>query len=490
MAGSAWSPAGRDATIVAGLTVLALVLRLAGAGGGLWIDEIYSLVDSFRQPLATIVTTFHHDNHHPFYAVLARLTLVMAGESPFAIRLPAILVGTVSVPLLWKLARRVTGSREALAAAALLAVSYHHVWFSQNARGYAILAAGTILGSALLLDLLQRDGGLRQALGYGLVAAVGAYTHLTMVFVVVGHAVGYAVGLLLDGDRAARGRRARLGATAFLAAATLTLAFYAPMLAQVVDHFLNRPSGLRGVSTPLWALVESLRILALGFGAGTLILGGLVVAAGAGVFASGLLSYARRQPAALALFIAPGLTILAGALAARGTMYPRFFFALAGPALLIVCRGVAVVADRAGARFLSRPDGATILARTAFAALLLLSLGSLVRNYRYPKQDFEGAVRWLEATRPAAEPALTAGVASFALRDYLRRNWPEVGSAEALAERRREGPVWLVWTFPRYLSVTDPALMATLERECAAARAFPGTVGGGDVNVCRLEALP
>ena len=51
-------------TVVA-LTLVALMLRLVGSNSGLWIDEIYSLVDFFRVPLGRMVTAFPRDNHHP-----------------------------------------------------------------------------------------------------------------------------------------------------------------------------------------------------------------------------------------------------------------------------------------------------------------------------------------------------------------------------------------------------------------------------------------
>jgi uncharacterized membrane protein len=42
-----------------------------------------------------------------------------------------------SIGALYLLGRAVAGPTEALFAAALMTVAYHHVWFSQNARGYS-----------------------------------------------------------------------------------------------------------------------------------------------------------------------------------------------------------------------------------------------------------------------------------------------------------------------------------------------------------------
>lgn len=477
------------ALLLAGLTAVALALRLAGINSGLWIDEIFSLVDSFRPPLAEIITTYRHDNHHPFYSVLAHLSLEAFGEAPWTIRLPSVLFGAATIPALYYLGREVAGAREAAFAAALLAVSYHHVWFSQNARGYVIIAWCTVVGTWLLLRLLA-TGRLAFGAWYAVVVAFGAWTHLTMVFVAVGQAAAIGFHLLRRPPAGGRPLRWTAGLATFALSALLTLALYAPALAELLDHFLNRPSQLEGVSTPGWALLESLRVLALGFGAGTLLLGGVVVAAGAVIALSGLASYARRTPDAFALFVLPGVAILAGAVLARGTMYPRFFFALAGFGILVGVRGVGVVAAALAARLGGTPRLADRLGTWALGALIVLSLGSLTLNYRHPKQDFVGAMAHIDASRRPGDAVAVVGVTDFAYRRYLGRDWLVVEQAEDLARLRRAGPVWFAWTFPRYLAQSAPGLLETLDRDCTVPAVFPGTIGGGDLHVCRLEPAP
>jgi Dolichyl-phosphate-mannose-protein mannosyltransferase len=91
----------------------AAALRFHALDTGLWHDEILIL-----------------------YTVLARLSLGLFGDGCWVLRLPAAVFGIASVGALYGLAREVTDRGEALLTAALLAFSYHHVWFSQNARGY------------------------------------------------------------------------------------------------------------------------------------------------------------------------------------------------------------------------------------------------------------------------------------------------------------------------------------------------------------------
>ena len=482
--------AKREIVTIAALTLVALVLRVVGSNGGLWIDEIYSLVDFFRVPLGRMVTAFPRDNHHPLYSALAHLSIVAFGEAPWSIRLPAVLFGTATIPLLYGLGRHVGSRREALLAAALLAVSYHHIWFSQNARGYAMLAFFTVACTWALLRILE-GGSRRLALVYGASAALGAYTHLTMVFIVAGHAAVCAVLLATPAGRAmwARNRNAIL--LAFVAAGLGAFLLYSPVLLQVQSFFTQRPSNLKGVSTTSWAMLETVRVLAMGFGAGNAALGAVVIAAAGALFCVGLASYARHNLVALAVFLAPIAVIFAGAAMARGTFYPRFLFALAGFAVLIGVRGVLVAADwveqrvRAGAR--EARSGR--LGTAIMACAILLSCASLVKLYRLPKQDFVGAERHIVANRATGESVAVAGAAITAYREYLHHDWPQVKTAAELNGMRSNRAVWLVYTFPRYLARSAPEVMAIAKQECRDAPEFRGTLGDGDIVVCRLEPL-
>ena len=465
------------------LTVLAAWLRVIGIGKGLWWDEIYSLMVSVRHPLAEIVTVFPGDTQHPLYSVLARLSVLAFGEHVWSQRLPAVVFGVASIPVLYLLAASVTTRAEALLSAAFLSVSYHHVWFSQNARGYSALAFFTMLSTFFLLRGV-RTGRLGLCIGYAVAASLGVYTHLTMMFLVASHAL-ICTGIALADRRKGAGPESRKFALrAFPMAGALTLAFYAPILLQVRNFFLHHPSAMKALSTPRWAVWETLRGLTLGLGAGGVLLGAaLVVACGAW-------SYFKQSRVVFALFALPGLVTLAGALLARGTMYPRFYFFLVGFAVMILVRGVFVIPAWIAAHWprrssKSNPGFGPALTAAVATVLFAASAFSLVRNYRYPKQDFEGAIQFVDAERKGGETVVAAGAATYPLLHYYAKPWESAETAEQLREVcRRGGPVWLVYTFPRYLS---PALSEAIREEFTVVRVFPGTVGDGDVFVGRYR---
>jgi hypothetical protein len=75
----------------------------------------------------------------------------------------------------------------------------------------------------------------------------------------------------------------------------------------------------------------------------------------------------------------------------------------------------------------------------------------------------------------------------YAYLEYYGKPWTRVANGDELTVLRASGePVWLVYTFPRYLELEAPAVMETIRLECGGAAKFDGTVGDGDVFACEL----
>jgi 4-amino-4-deoxy-L-arabinose transferase-like glycosyltransferase len=457
--------------------VIALVLRLVGLNQGLWFDEMVTLVESVRPPLATILTVFPGYNNHPLYSVTAHVAVTTLGEHAWSVRLPAVLFGVASIPALFWLGLTVSDRREALGATALVCVSYHHVWFSQNARGYTALLFWTLIATTALLKGLQ-DGRSRWYVLHGIAVALGLYTHLTMGFVAAAHGVIWAALVCLKRGPSQRRVDWHGPALAIVVALVLTTVLYGPMLPQVYSTVGGPPPATREVATPTWAAMELLRGLRIGFGA----LGVL-----AGLFLAGLgaLAYLRRQPIAFAAFTLPVIVTGAGILALHFSARPRFFFGLAGFAVLFLVRGAAIVGDAAAARLTGAPARATAAraGTVLIAAIVAASAFTLPRAYALPKQDFDGALRFIDANRAGGEPVITAGLARYPYRRFYGRDWTQVQTTTDL-RRLETKPAWVVYSFPEYM---EPDLVDTIRRHCGAPRVFPGTLGGGDVVVCKLE---
>jgi 4-amino-4-deoxy-L-arabinose transferase-like glycosyltransferase len=473
---------GTATALLALAVVVAAALRFAGAGDQLWYDEIVTLVDSVRRPLALVVTHFPSDNDHVFYSVLAHVSTGLGGETPLMLRLPAVLFGIASIPLIYALGSRVTTRFEALACAMLATVAVHHVWFSQNARGYTLLLVLTLLGTMLILDGLK-TGSRKPWLLFAVVSALGAYTHLSMVLAVFGQAIAVALHLLAA--RRFTVQEVKGPAIGFIGAAALTIMLYLPMFGDVAGFFNAQATTPR--PTPMGSgLLDMIRNMQLGLVRGSaLIIGGAV-------FLVGLVSYWRQSPGIPALFfIPPALVYFATILLERPTR-PRFFFFVAGFLLLVGIRGVFViirfVLERLGQSWTAWEKPARWAAVAAMTGLLLFDLS---RTYGKPKMDYEGALAYVEESRRPGDIVALGGIGTdFVYTRYHGRDWPRLGSADHLASMRRGNDVLVLHTFDRALGHGDPALLQAIKTSCTEERNFAGTLQDGDIHVSRCVRSP
>jgi len=471
---------------LAGLTVLAAVLRAIALNQQLWFDEIVTLLDSARRPLSRILTTYDTQNQHMLYSILAHGSIRLFGEHAWALRLPAVIFGVACVPALYFFGRLVTTNREALAASALLAVNYQHVWFSQNARGYTGMLFWTLVASIFFLRSVN-GARTRDWVCYGVAAALGIYTHLMAAFVVAGHAVIY-LWLVLSRTRGASRNRATLLPLlyGFALCAAASLLLYAPVL----SHVFARTIGAQGRtapsdwSSPVWALREMVHGLSAGAS------GGLIVLLIAGlVLLSGLISYARENPIAAGLAVLPGLATAAAVLAARHNLWPRFFFFEIGFGLLFLLRG-AMLWSETGAKILGGEG--KLASRLSAAVILLMLCASVIplrAAYSRPKQDYLGAMRFVEEQRRPGEAIVTVGVVTSPYQRYYGRSWPLVETeAQLNAALAGHDPVWLIYTMPVSVRAQSPEIWNTIQTQFTMVRVFPGTLAGGEIYVCKSRS--
>jgi len=490
--------AGRTRHLLLVVLAVGLGLRLIGLGSSFWIDEVDSVIHCFRLPIGTLISTYPSENQHPLYSLLAHGSVALFGEHEWSVRLPAALLGVASLAAVARLGSQLLDARSGLLAALLLAVSYHHVWFSQNARGYTGVLLFSTLATSELLELLRRPAR-GPALRYALWFALALYTHLTAAFAFAGHAlVWLAVRLRPPAAREApwvdceplpppRASGAALAAMAGGALAALLL--YAPMADDVVRAFTARVGQATVAVTrvtewtrPGWALAQAAGSL----GSGGAALAGVALAGA--LAATGLVSLWRNgRRTVLLLHLLPVPVALAFLLSMQRHLYPRFFFFLAGFAAIAVVRGASISGGWLACRLPScreqraRDFGIAVTLLVAAASCLSLS-----RNYELPKQDFTGARDLVEALAGRRDARVAVGPAKLALPGYYAPAWSVADSAAELAAIRAAAPrTWVVYTKPDQLRAARPDLFAALEAEFEIVRELPGTLGDGAVYVAR-----
>jgi len=465
------------------LVALGTVLRIIGLNQQLWFDEMDTLLNSVRRPLVEILTTYPSQNQHTLYSVLAWFPVHWFGESPWALRLPAMLFGVASIPAVYALGRLIATRREALVAAGLMAVSYHPIWFSQNARGYTGMLFFTLITTSWFLCGM-REQAWRPWILYAVGMALGMYTHLTMGFVAAAHGLVFLVVIVTRRVANAWPEFTLRGFAGFILAGLLSIALYAPVLPEIFARTVVEaaPKAVQWEwKSPLWALQEAIRGLSFGSGAG------LAAVLVAGIIAlSGLVSYWRQERVVVGLMILPGVVTAAAMLAVGHNLWPRFFFFAVGFAFLLLVRGGFVLTEVTARRVLhNEPLGARVGGALA-VLMVLVSAATVPAAYRLPKQDFAGAMRYVDENRGASYVVVTFGLTNLPYRDFYRREYRSIkGLAELNAIRSEGHPVWILYAFPIHAQAEYPDLWDTIQREFQTVRVFPGTLGGGEVYVAR-----
>jgi mannosyltransferase len=495
----------RPWVILTALSVIALLLRLWHLNSDLWYDELISLLDYFRPPLGQIVTSFASQNQHMFYSILAHGSIAIFGESAGAVRLPSVVFGVGSLWALFLLGRRVIGERESLLACALVTVSYHHIWFSQNARGYMGLLFFATLATWLWLEALRRDSWFLW-IGYAIAISLGVWLHMTMVFVAGAHFLLFVAlamrpslfkGSTQDEDmQAAAGYTASMinpkPLVAWVLCASITLQLHALALPDFFRSALHMESLPSEWSSPWWVVVESVRSLHLG------VLGVPAVICGLALAASGWLSILRRDRLAGIALVLPAFLGGATMLVLEHYLWPRFFFFSMGFAVLIAIRGAmtlpALILNAKWPRaFLTLLPGAESRANLGQRAglvlaslLILASVLTLPKLYALPKQDFTGARNWVERSRASGDTVVAVGLAGIAYGRYFAPQWSVAQSRDELDSiTQGRTNVWLVYTLPIQIKAYRPEIWDAIQRDFQTVEVFPGTLGGGGVFVCR-----
>lgn len=383
-------------------------------GQSLWYDEGVTATVAARGFVALTHWTAG-DIQPPLYYYVVAGWGGLSGWSEWSLRFPSAFFGTLTIPLLAVTARRLTARRAAALLAALFAALHPLLlYYSQEARMYAMLVAvGVLVGYLALraIDVEQRQPNPAW-LGYVLFGVVAVYTHYFAFFLLLG--VSLAAALVLAGRREAR------GVVWLLLSNVAILVLYLPWL----NVMWQQLGGDRSYWTGALKLHEAVQNVAISFTSGETVVEGtarwllllyatVTTAAVVGLWRAPAAGR-RTLLVALCWLLVPLLAILALA-----TAVPKFnarYAMVALPGLLLVWSG--------GLAMLRMPS------RRVLASLLLLGFAfALVNWYFHPnfaKDDWRGLTAWLRARLAPDEVVVLVSGHAWPVWEYYAPDIPVV----------------------------------------------------------------
>lgn len=473
--------------LLATVIVLAVALRGFRLGSDLWLDEIATVGTYASRPLSEVYATYLSPGNHLLNSLLLKISAALFGTSEWAVRLPAAAFGAATIPVMYAAARLAMSRAASLGAALLVAVSYHHIFFSQNARGYSAHLFAVLLSSALLADAIRRDRA-RTWVAYVLAMTVGLVALMTSAFTFGAHVIVGTIAVL--GRRRAGVNPHPLAVRlllAFAATAFLALQVYAIALPDVIAIY---PSvyAVQGSGYALFSaefVAEIVRGTSVGFAAG------LAALPFIGAAVAGFIVLTRRNWV-LSASITLTLVVTLVFLVLRGqSIAPRFLLPVLPLAILSCTAAIDALALFLARRGRLSLPGARIFALAFSSAIAAASLMALPSYYSAPKQPYRQAIRHIESQRRMHREVIVVYPATGAFRYYLPREgvrdtqgYHFVTSAAAydssLANVTGRRAV-LVTTLFRVLQSESPAVATRITREWKEVRSFRGTLGGGSI---------
>ena len=167
----------KEFQIILGLIIFAAALRIPTLGSPLIEDEAISFNRYIDVPWQKLIFFYQDTNQHTLFLLISKFFIWVFGETEIIYRLPSFLFGVLSIPLIYRLGLVMKFSRSAAVLAALLmTLSWPHLKYSMEARGYGITIFLVLLVIFSAIQLLNNSrwvwGGVLIGSGFAITMAL------------------------------------------------------------------------------------------------------------------------------------------------------------------------------------------------------------------------------------------------------------------------------------------------------------------------------
>jgi len=141
------------------ILILGFILRLVNLNQSLWLDEAVQAITS-KGSFLGLFTELHGDFHPPLYHFLMWGWVHLFGNGEIAMRLPSVFFGTATIYVVCLIAKKLLAkkSKFPLIAALFLATAPFHIYYSQEARTYAMTVFLAALSTYWFIKMINKSG--------------------------------------------------------------------------------------------------------------------------------------------------------------------------------------------------------------------------------------------------------------------------------------------------------------------------------------------
>ncbi|OGE72233.1 hypothetical protein A3H40_02535 [Candidatus Daviesbacteria bacterium RIFCSPLOWO2_02_FULL_38_15] len=141
-----------------GILGVGLLLRLISLNQSLWFDEGINIMAARSFSFLGMLTQYAVADFHPpgWFAILW-VWGKLFGYSETALRIPSVIFGTITIYMTYLIGRKLVSPKIGLLAALLLSINPLHIYYSQEARMYALAALAVTVNLYLLIRVIQGE---------------------------------------------------------------------------------------------------------------------------------------------------------------------------------------------------------------------------------------------------------------------------------------------------------------------------------------------
>lgn len=141
-----------------GILLIGLILRLISLNQSLWLDEAINTLAVKNYSLFDLITQYARADFHPpgWFTILWVWTKLF-GYSEVAVRIPSVIFGALTIWTVYLIGKKLVSRKLAIIAALLLAINPLHIYYSQEARMYAMATLAVAINIFILIKLIKGE---------------------------------------------------------------------------------------------------------------------------------------------------------------------------------------------------------------------------------------------------------------------------------------------------------------------------------------------
>lgn len=140
------------------ILIIGTILRAVSLNQSLWLDEAINVLAAKNVSFLGIVTQYAvADFHPPGWFVILWIWTKLFGYSEIAVRIPSFIFGVLTIYITYLLGQKLVSKNLGLLAALLLTINPLHIYYSQEARMYALATLAVTVNIFLLTKMVKEE---------------------------------------------------------------------------------------------------------------------------------------------------------------------------------------------------------------------------------------------------------------------------------------------------------------------------------------------